>query len=387
MLSATKIVELTPRGRAAVAVVLVEGPDATRAVDRCFQAASGRALADTPIGRVVFGRWRAGSSPTQASLGEEVIACRSSADRLEVHCHGGFAAVAAVIGQLSEYGCQRVSWQDWVREAALDPIRAAAQIALAEAPTARVAAVLLDQWHGALGNAIRAALAAVDNGDWRAAAKTLDDILRHRAVGAHLATPWRVVLAGPPNVGKSSLKNALVGYQRSIVCDLPGTTRDVVTTTTAIDGWPVQLADTAGLRDATDEVEAAGVAQAEAMLAAADLVVFVDEAGSCTSANFVRDRLSATTPTLRVLNKIDLVAASERPAGEPWDEFTSALGGEGVERLVAAIGRRLVPSPPAAGAAVPFTAEQVERLTAGRAAVERRDAAALGKCLQPLVAS
>ena len=140
--------------------------------------------------------------------------------------------------------------------------------------------MLLDQYHGALAAAIRATLAAAASGDWQTASATIDALLAHRGVGEHLTTPWRVVLAGPPNVGKSSLKNALVGYQRAIVCDLPGTTRDVVATTTAIDGWPIQLADTAGLRDAADELEAAGVARAARALAAADLVVLVDEAGN-----------------------------------------------------------------------------------------------------------
>ena len=65
--------------------------------------------------------------------------------------------------------------------------------------------------------------------------------------------PWRVVFGGPANVGKSSLINALVGYGRSIVHDLPGTTRDALTAATAIDGWPVELCDTAGLRAAVHE--------------------------------------------------------------------------------------------------------------------------------------
>jgi hypothetical protein len=64
-----------------------------------------------------------------------------------------------------------------------------------------------------------------------------------------LTTPWRVTVAGAPNVGKSSLVNALAGYQRSVVSATPGTTRDVVTTVIALDGWPVELSDTAGMRD------------------------------------------------------------------------------------------------------------------------------------------
>ena len=164
-----------------------------------------------------------------------------------------------MIDRLSERGCEPMRWQDWLRETAADPIRAAAQIALAEAPTARTAAVLLDQFHGALAHVRfercwmppRRRLA---NGEQRS--------MRSSPIAAWACIsrqPWRVVLAGRPNVGKSSLMNALVGFQRAIVCDLPGTTRDVVTATTAIDGWPIQLADTAGLRETRDEIESAGV--------------------------------------------------------------------------------------------------------------------------------
>ena len=81
--------------------------------------------------------------------------------------------------------------------------------------------------------------------------------------GRHLLTPFDVVLAGPANVGKSSLINALVGYNRAIVYDAPGTTRDVITAETAIDGWPVTLSDTAGLRDSDDPLEMAGVQTAQ----------------------------------------------------------------------------------------------------------------------------
>ena len=114
--------------------------------------------------------------------------------------------------------------------------------------------------------------------DSTCAAKIVDQILEYRDVGLHLTMPWRVVIAGPPNVGKSSLMNAIAGYQRAIVSPLPGTTRDVVTITTAINGWPVQIADTAGLRDTVDELESAGIALAGAVVEQADLVIVVSDA-------------------------------------------------------------------------------------------------------------
>src|SRR5206468_2220750 len=109
---------------------------------------------------------------------------------------------------------------------------------------------------------------------------------------------------GAPNVGKSSLVNALAGYQRSIVAPTPGTTRDVVATTLAIDGWPVELSDTAGLHGEGEQLERAGMARARAAAAAADLCVWVLDG----SAAPVWLGPEITAP-LTVINKIDLPPA------------------------------------------------------------------------------
>jgi len=92
------------------------------------------------------------------------------------------------------------------------------------------------------------------------------------------------------------------------------------------------------------------------------------------------------TVVLRVLNKIDLWPEAPRNSSQRWDNYTSAITGAGVSELIAAIGRTLVPSPPPAGAAVPFTTDQLQRCDAARTAIERRDAGALAAELQPLLA-
>ncbi len=367
-----------------MAVVLAAGPDAVRTVARCFTPVGRRPLVDVQIGRIVLGRW---GGPD----GEELVVCRRTAEQVEVHCHGGVAAVGAVVERLVREGCRCATWQEWLRATEADPIRSAARIALADAPTAWTAAILLDQFHGALGGAIRRAAAAIADGDWQPAAESLDSVLAFREVGEHLTVPWRVVLAGPPNVGKSSLINALSGYQRAIVSHLPGTTRDVVTIATAIDGWPMELADTAGLRTGGDELEAAGVALADEAVARADLVLEVgDVAESNASFRHGESPIGETRlrgRRLQVRNKIDLLPQPRDGHGEIDAVLTSAVTGEGIAALVAAIGRALVPHAPAAGAAVPFTPEQIVALETARAAIERHDAVGGAAALQALLAN
>ena len=127
-------------------------------------------------------------------------------------------------------------------------------------------------------------------------------------VGMHLTNPWRVAIGGPPNVGKSTLINALVGYQRAIAFDQPGTTRDVVTAMTAIDGWPVELSDTAGLRTSDEPLEQAGVQRRRAELRRADLTVLVfDLIQPWTSE--IQQLCEGQRPSIVVHNKADLLPA------------------------------------------------------------------------------
>ena len=266
-------------------------------------------------------------------------------------------AARSILDMLAASGCAEIPWREMVSLYEGDPIAAEARVALAAARTERTAALLLDQYRGALRSELVKILCFVRAGQRAEAVHRLRALERLAPLGLHLTVPWRVVLAGRPNVGKSSLINAILGYQRSIVYEAPGTTRDVVTAHTAIDGWPVELADTAGLRDSGDTIERCGVSRAWERLAAADLAVLVfDLAQPWTSdaAALVR----AWPRAILVHNKSDLAARSshERPPGI----LTSAVTGEGVQELIGAIGARLVPDPPSPGTAMPFRARHVD---------------------------
>jgi tRNA modification GTPase len=274
---------------------------------------------------------------------------------VEIHSHGGREVVRLLQESLQAQGVRPCAWQEFERSVS-DPLQATAATALAYARTVRTAAVLLDQHQGAFERAVREVIEALERNDREAACRLLDTLRRYAALGRHLTEPWRVVVAGAPNVGKSSLVNALAGFSRCVVSATPGTTRDVVTIVIAVEGWPVELADTAGQRDEAESLEAQGIALARTAARQADLCLWVLDASRPPAwPNF-------STPALQlVVNKIDLPAAWD--LGQASEAVrVSAQTGAGLEELCQAMARWLVPDPPPPGAAVPFTAELCDRL-------------------------
>lgn len=332
---------LTPAGRGAIAVVEVVGADAATLIDRCFSPGGRRTVAASAIDAIRFGAWGGDG-------GEEVIVVRTAPDAVEIHCHGGSAATNAILNALANQGASIDTPLSGPWSLSEDADRL-----LQRAPTERVAAILLDQANGAFEHAINEALDCLRTGDTASAAATIDQLLRYDRLAKRLVDPWRIVLTGPPNVGKSSLINALVGYERAVVFDQPGTTRDIVTAAGAIDGWPVVFADTAGIREADDPLEHAGVQLAESEIAAADVVVAVREAGA--------DRTGIDEQATRVLvaNKRDLAPGAKLADREI---ATSATTGDGVPLLFDALREAIGVASPAPGEAAPFRQRHIQLL-------------------------
>jgi tRNA modification GTPase len=356
-----RVALLTPPGRGALAVVGVAGPRAVAAVAHLFHPRGKQPLLARPAGSIAFGRW---ADPTK---GEELVVVRRTADSLEVHCHGGLAASEAVMASLESLGAVREPWPAWLHANGAAMVEVEAREALAKAGGPKAAQILSRQLAGALQAEFDRIAALKHDGSFAAARAAVDRLRRASRVGLRLTRPWRVVVSGPTNVGKSSLVNALSGYTRSIVSPEPGTTRDVLETRIVLDGWEIDLVDTAGLRggDAADvsATEQAGIGRAVAAAAAADLVVHVSRAGTgngpLRSAATVPD-----IPTLHVVSQCDL--APDDTACPAGGIRTSAVTGAGLDSLAAAIIRLIVPEagddPSLLAGAVPFTPRQCAAL-------------------------
>lgn len=283
-------------------------------------------------------------------------------DSVEFHCHGGRAVVAAVLGALGRIdGLREARPGEFTRRAFdngridLTEAEGLADLIEAETESQRRAALMMAEgalsrqiasWQEELLQLSARAEAAIDyveeesvdgdpqlSRDCGALAATLAKWLE-RPRAEPLKDGIRVVIAGPPNAGKSSLLNVLVGSERAIVTDVPGTTRDHVDVPIAIAGVPIRLTDTAGLREADETVERIGVERARRLAEAADILVWLGEPGAAP----------AHACLIQLQGKSDL---GQRPA--PVGSLpVSAKTGEGLAALSAAIASaaRVILPPP-----------------------------------------
>ena len=352
---------LTGPTRAAVATVAVAGPQVGELLAQVFQPASAAAVR---AGQVRYGLWHGGDPASDTS--ESVVVSRNpdprdlaSTESWEIHCHGGVVAAGRILDDLRRLGAIVLSGDAWHRWQGVPLLLREAQAVLSRTTSTRTAAIALDQVRGAMAQWVERSLqrlAAAEDGFASVIAEAAE-CLQFARLGLHLDQPWRVVLAGPPNVGKSSLINAILGYRRSITLDQPGTTRDVLEAQTVIEGWPVRLSDTAGIRDAADcEIESAGIELARGELETADLVLWIRDASGAAADPAPAPEDTATRRILEVDNKIDLLATAAITTGAV---ATAATSGVGIETLRLRIAAMLVPQEPPAGQPVPIHPRQV----------------------------
>ncbi len=290
-------------------------------------------------------------------------------DVVELHCHGSPIVVDLLLEALLAEGARLAEPGEFSRRAFLndrmDLAQAEAVADLIDAGSARAARAAMRSLKGEFSDRVHRLVeevislrvyveAAMDFpeeeidfiGD-ASIVEGLDNLVfafesltEAAAQGALLRDGISVVLAGPPNVGKSSLLNRLTGQETAIVTHLPGTTRDVLRERISVDGMPLHVIDTAGLRQPGDEAEAEGIRRARKEIQAADLILLVTDAAGPDVENEISELkklFPRTVPLTVICNKIDLTG--QRPGfhqsadAEPPVICLSALDGTGVEDL------------------------------------------------------
>ena len=351
-------------GQGGIAVIRLSGPDAQRAVSEitCFP---GEQLWESH--RVLYGHVMAadGVERLDEVLVLLMLAPRSftAEDVVEIHCHGGVMAVQRVMARVLEQpGIRRALPGEFSQRAVLngrlDLTRAEAIGDLVAARSQRAAQLAMAGVDGGIQRRIQLLrerlldqlselearvdfeedLPALDGPALLKALQSVrDELLQLVADGERsvaLRQGLRVALVGRPNVGKSSLLNRLSRRERAIVTDLPGTTRDLLESEIVLEGVPITLLDTAGIRSTNDAVEQLGIARSHDALASADLVVLLfDLADGWTAEDqLLREQIPADVPHLLVGNKADL---SDLAA--PADVHLSVVTGVGEAQLVQAL--------------------------------------------------
>jgi tRNA modification GTPase len=363
---------LTAEGRGAIAVLRVWGPRALEVADAVFRPHRGARLAETRRGQLRIGRIGHG-------LGDEVVVVVFEGDppAVEVQCHGGAAAIALVVETFQAAGATNARATQLAEPRSDDPFAHDAIDDLARAPTVTTAEILLEQSQGALRDDL-VRLGQSIAGDPDRALAQIEKLIDRARVGLRLLDGWRVAIAGRPNVGKSRLFNALVGFARTIVDPTPGTTRDVVSVKAVFGGWPVNLADTAGLRETFDPVESIGIDRSRREQEQSDLILLVLDR-SLPLQSIDRELIETNSEAVLAVNKSDLPPAwhvGDLSLQSRAIVTVSAETGDGLAALIEIIIRMLVPEPPRPGDAVPFRTEQVNQLCQIRASLLSGDRAA-----------
>lgn len=338
---------LTGSGPGALATTALWGDGAADVLNSCFRPRGKTTPSAMDFSAVLFGQLIDPEAPQET--GEDVVVARTDETGFVIHGHGGAAAIARTARILFQLGAEESDVENWRIHQNVSEENRRILAMLEQAPTYRTASILLDQYNGA-GRRTREKIVQLRADGKENQAQELEKrFYETKASARHLLVPWRVVFIGRPNVGKSSLLNAILGYQRSIVNAQQGTTRDLVQAQTTIDGWLFEFVDAAGIRETTDELEREGVSRAKNAIAEADIVVrMFDEKDSMTTIEQARssELFRSSVPTIDVMNKCDL--ASESQTDESVIRV-SAVDGTGLEALLQTIVQTLIPNPPQPG--------------------------------------
>jgi tRNA modification GTPase len=357
----------TPLGEAGIGIVRLSGPAAeaiARAIFRPRRARSHFLSHHLYLGQIV-------SSPEE--IVDEVLLTimrgprtYTREDVVEIHCHSGMGVLRRILELTLAQGARLARPGEFTLRAFLagriDLTQAEAVLEVIQARTAASLRVAAGHLEGRLGRSLQQARASLldllarveaaldfpeETGELPAGAlaaalagsrEALEALAASYQEGRLLREGLLVVIAGQPNVGKSSLLNCLLAQDRAIVTEIPGTTRDLVEEVITLGGVPVRLSDTAGLRPAQDRVEELGIRRTRERLAQADLILYLVDGSLPLTPEAHQDLAElGERPGLAVINKVDLILAFsvtdlEKATALPISKI-SALTGEGIDNL------------------------------------------------------
>jgi len=360
----------TAPGESAIGIVRVSGPASMTIADRLF---SGKG---TPPSQRPGQTFLHGTILGDHGVADEVIlliyrapASYTREDAIEIQGHGGTVAAKRILRAVLAAGARSAEPGEFTKRAFLngriDLLQAEAVLDLIRARTDRAAQAALEQLTGQLSQSFHRLYDSILRiaGDLESTLDFSEDELPERIARdiaastitveeqfRSLLASWdeghllregaSIVIAGKPNVGKSTLLNALLGKERAIVTPIPGTTRDSIEEQLVIDGYTVIINDTAGLRDATCEIESEGIRRTNELLTRSDIIIYVLDGSS----HFVESDLDpvsslSTKKTIIVINKTDIISDKyNRSFVSTWSPiYISAARNEGLGDLKAAI--------------------------------------------------
>ena len=409
----------TLMGRSAIGILRMSGEDAVSVAEKVFRPDKGRPLSALPTHKLINGCFYGAGGELLNQCG--AVYCRAprsypGEDTVELQCHGSPTVLAAGLRSLFAAGARQALRGEFTKRAflngKLDLAQAEAVIDLIDAETEEMmvnaAAQLggavsgrMEEVYSALTDVMSHFHAVIDYPDeeiepfellqvdetLRASGEILRRLLKSFERGRVVREGLRAAIIGRPNVGKSSLLNALLGYERAIVTDVAGTTRDTIEEKLLLGGVLLRLTDTAGLRDTGDPVERIGVERARAAADAARLLLAVFDGSEPLTEDdeAVIAQAAGAEKRLALVNKADLGCAwteAERArvaAAFPTVLPLSAKEGTGLEALSGAVAALFAEAEPAPLGEMITNERQAEALSRAAAALDRaREALAAG---------